>query len=231
MTVLALESSTNVCSAALAVGGMPIACRISRDGGNHAGLLPRFVDELLAELHERQLTLEAVVLAEGPGSYTGLRIATSLAKGLCYGASLPLYTVPTTLVLAAAYAAQVPDNHCTLLCPMIDARRMEVYTALYDTNLCAQSEVEAKIIEAGAYADRLSHHRIAFFGDGATKCQSLIADTNAIFVSDIDPDAQYMALLVENGLAHRVEGKDIAYYDPMYLKEFVAIQSHVKGLH
>lgn len=231
MTILSLESSTNVCSAALTVGGVPIAMRISREGGNHAGLLPRFVDELLEELRSRNLQLEAVALSEGPGSYTGLRIGTSLAKGLCYGANLPLYALPTTLVLAAACAAQSPDSSFDLLCPMIDARRMEVYTALYDASLTEQSPVEAKIIEQGAYSEHLLSQRVAFFGDGADKCRTLITHPNAVFVSGIVPDAQYMGLLVENGLARRVDGKEIAYYDPMYLKEFVAVQSHVKGLH
>lgn len=239
MVILSLESSTQVCSAAVTVGGVPIATRISRDGGNHAKLLPVFVDELLAELRERGLRLEAVALSEGPGSYTGLRIGTSLAKGLCYGMQIPLFALPTPLVLCGAYAGLVGTSSASntsdasgadWLCPMIDARRMEVYTALYDSNLAEKSPIEAKIIDTNSYEEALSKHKITFFGDGAAKCEAVIQHPNAHFVADIVPDAQYMGLLVENGLGKRIEGKEIAYYDPMYLKEFVAAQSHVKGL-
>lgn len=228
MVILSLESSTQVCSAAVTVGGVPIVTRISRDGGNHAKLLPVFVDELLAELRERGLRLDAVALSEGPGSYTGLRIGTSLAKGLCYGMQIPLFALPTPLVLCGAYAGQ--GGKSDWLCPMIDARRMEVYTALYDSNLAEKSPIEAKIIDENAYEEALAGHKITFFGDGAAKCEAVIQHPNAHFVADIVPDAQYMGLLVENGLGKRIDGKEIAYYDPMYLKEFVAAQSHVKGL-
>lgn len=230
MVILSLESSTQVCSAAVTVGGVPIATRISRDSGNHAKLLPVFVDELLAELRERGLRLEAVALSEGPGSYTGLRIGTSLAKGLCYGMQIPLFALPTPLVLCGAYAAASSTGGAEWLCPMIDARRMEVYTALYDSYLAEKSPIEAKIIDETSYEWVLAEHEVVFFGDGAAKCESVIRHPNAHFVADIVPDAQYMGLLVENGLGKRIEGKEIAYYDPMYLKEFVAAQSHVKGL-
>lgn len=242
MVILSLESSTQVCSAAVTVGGVPIATRISRDGGNHAKLLPVFVDELLAELRERGLRLEAVALSEGPGSYTGLRIGTSLAKGVCYGMQIPLFALPTPLVLCGAYAGLVGTSNSSntssssntsntgWLCPMIDARRMEVYTALYDSNLAEKSPIEAKIIDENAYEEALAEHKITFFGDGAAKCEAVIQHKNAHFAADIVPDAQYMGMLVENGLGKRIEGKEIAYYDPMYLKEFVAAQSHVKGL-
>lgn len=230
MTILALESSTNVCSAAVTVGGMPIATRISRDGGNHSKLLPVFVDELLAEIRAKGLMLEAVALSEGPGSYTGLRIGTSLAKGLCYGCDIPLYSISTPQVLCAAAAAQFPIDTDEILCPMIDARRMEVYTGAYNAQLLNVRAIEAKIIDENSFADILSNQKMVFFGDGAAKCASVIKYANARFIDGIVPDAQYMGLLVENGLGRLVEGKDIAYYDPMYLKEFVAAPSHVKGL-
>lgn len=231
MTLLSIDTSTRACSVALTIGGVPVATHLDRTDGNHARLLPVFIEQLLKEAAQRGLQPEAVVLSEGPGSYTGLRIATSTAKGLCYGMQIPLITLPTPLVLAASFAAtQEVTNPCAVLCPMIDARRMEVYTAQYDANLCARSEVEAKVIDSGSFADLLTEHEMYFFGDGAMKCAETISSEHAHFIDGIVPDAQHMGLLVENGMGRRIEGTEIAYYDPMYLKEFVAAPSHVKGL-
>lgn len=205
-----------------------VAC-LDREDGNHARLLPLYIEQILSYLREHGGRLDGVVLSEGPGSYTGLRIAASTAKGLCYGLDVPLYVVSTPMVLCAAYAATAPvDAEC--LCPMIDARRMEVYTALYDTNLQALLPVRAEVIDGEWLADVLQTQRVAFFGDGAMKCSTVLTSPNAMFVDGVVPDARYMGTLAENGLCRRIEGKEIAYYDPFYLKDFVAAPSHVKGL-
>ena len=131
MTVLSIETSTSVCSAALSVDGQMIVSRFNREGTNHARLLPVFIEELLSELKERSLQLDAVALSEGPGSYTGLRIGASTAKGLCYGFNIPLVPIATTEVLCAALMAKHNVLDGDYLLPMVDARRMEIYTALY----------------------------------------------------------------------------------------------------
>lgn len=239
MTLLAIETSGLVCSAALLVGGVPVCTRAEAGGANHARLLPRFVDELLAEARTRRLSLEAVALSEGPGSYTGLRIGSSMAKGLCYGLGIPLIAIPTPLVLCASYAAHIGRQPADapslpadpLLCPMTDARRMEVYTALYTPDLRPVMPIQACVIDASSFAERLAQSPVVFFGDGADKCRSVICSPAARFVSGILPDAQHMGVLAEAGYGRTVSGKDIAYYNPFYLKDFVAAPSHVKGLH
>ena len=136
MTILCIETSTQVCSAAVTIGGVPVAERVCREGANHAQMLPVFVEELLAEVKAKGLRIEAVALSEGPGSYTGLRIGTSTAKGICYGLDVPLIPVQTLQVLCVVAASVQPIEHTDVyLCPMIDARRMEVYTAVYDGDL------------------------------------------------------------------------------------------------
>lgn len=227
MTILCIETSTRVCSAAVTIGGVPIAERVCRDGANHAQMLPVFVKELLAEVKAKGLRIEAVALSEGPGSYTGLRIGTSTAKGICYGLDVPLIPVQTLQVLCVAAASVQPVEHTDVyLCPMIDARRMEVYTAVYDGDLQEVSPVQAKVVEDGAW---LPEGEVLYFGDGAAKCQEVLKEVDsARFIGGIVPEAKYMSVLAERGKA--LSGKEIAYYEPFYLKEFVAAPSHVKGL-
>lgn len=234
MTIIAIETSTSVCSAALSVDGNTVASRVNCEDGNHARLLPVFIHDLLEELCERSLTLDAVALSEGPGSYTGLRIGTSLAKGLCYGLSVPLIPVKTTEVLCASLAEKVNLQEGDYLLPMIDARRMEVYTALYqlkNDTFIPLSDVTACVIDsenAVPFGDGKNY----FFGDGAAKCKDLLSE-RAGFIGDIYPDASAMGALAlrylqKNNIRHTTA--DIAYYEPFYLKEFVAAHSHVKGL-
>ncbi|MBR3407604.1 MAG: tRNA (adenosine(37)-N6)-threonylcarbamoyltransferase complex dimerization subunit type 1 TsaB [Paludibacteraceae bacterium] len=233
MTILCIETSTQVCSAAICIGGVPTDRRISIGETNHAQLLPRYVDELLAELTRKGLHVEAVALSAGPGSYTGLRIGTSLAKGLCYGLQVPLLPIDTLKILCASAAAHahVEDG---LLCPMIDARRMEVYTRLYDAELQPKGETRAVVVETAESLvenDELKSRKVYYFGDGAEKCQAVLTQPNMHYIAGIVPDAQYMGLLAEKMLADGFEGADVAYYEPFYLKQFVAAPSHVKGLH
>ena len=239
MTILALDSSTDVCSAALLHNGTVLAERMNATGSNHAALLPLYVQQLQAVAEEKGLAIEAVVSGDGPGSYTGLRIGASLAKGLCYGLDIPLYAVPTLAIIAGAARVGIQkfkDSKIQeLICPMIDARRMEVYTAVYDTELQEVMPLEAKIIDGQSFAELLDSHVVYFCGNGAAKCKEVIRHPNARWIDGIVPTGAQAGLLAESQmkseqLLKKVEGKDIAYYEPNYLKDFVAAPSHVKGL-
>lgn len=232
MTILCIETSTSVCSAAICKDGMLVKQCINKEGSNHARLLPLYVEELLSFAREQHLTLDAVALSEGPGSYTGLRIGTATAKGLCYGLNIPLIPVPTLDVLCEAAKCQMTNDQCQMtnatLVPMIDARRMEVYTMI-------GGETKAVVVE-NEESLKLSNEDIVFyFGDGAAKCQAVFTSPKWHFVPDIVPEAQYMGMLAEqmaNDQCQMTNAKsvDLAYYEPYYLKEFIAAHSHVKGL-
>lgn len=230
MTILCIETSTQVCSAAICVDGQSITSRINRVGGNHAKLLPVFIEELLTELRQRHATLDAVALSDGPGSYTGLRIGASTAKGISYGLNIPLIPIRTTEVLCATFLqqSQAADTNQTILCPMIDARRMEVYTACYNTAIQELTPITAQVISDSTH---LAPHSL-YFGDGAAKCQPFLETDEVHLIPDIIPDAACMGALAEkkSHAQQMVVGKDLAYYEPFYLKQFVAAQSHVKGL-
>ena len=237
MTLLAIETSTQVCSAALATDGVVVAARIDREGGNHARQLPVFIDELIHIARDKGLHLDAVALSEGPGSYTGLRIGTSTAKGLCYGLNIPLVAIPTTEVLCAG-AAKVESGKWKVesaLCPMIDARRMEIYTALYDTDIRPLSEIQACVIDSRDAMHNVSPSGkdVYFFGDGAAKCRELLENEHWHLLPDIVPDAANMfglaARYIDEGKVYK-SAAELAYYEPFYLKDFVAAKSHVKGL-
>lgn len=224
MIILNIETSTRVCSAAVTSGEEVVyACR--KDDGNHAHDLPLFIDELLLKAAADNLRIEAVALSQGPGSYTGLRIGTATAKGLCYGLNVPLLPVDTLQLLAAT---AVRKNHIAddaLLCPMIDARRMEVYCALYDRNLDQMTDIQAKVISENSFAEELALQPVCFFGNGALKCKQVIQHPNAVFLPAIEADAAFMG-----GLAEQVWKKekkaDVAYFEPFYLKDFHATISH-----
>ena len=255
MTILCIETSTSVCSAAISVDGKPYKQCICREGSNHARLLPRYIEELLRYAAEQHLSIDAVALSEGPGSYTGLRIGASTAKGLCYGLNVPLIPVPTLQVLCEAFRCQHPDisrqpsdvsvQTSVFLCPMIDARRMEVYTEVQEgngqwTRDNGQMNVHSVVVENEASLLDVQRDNVQctkeyyYFGDGAAKCQAVLTKPNWHFVPDIVPEAQYMGEIVErqksNIESQMISGQQLAYYEPFYLKEFVAAQSHVKGL-
>ena len=231
MTILNIDTSTTCCSAAITIDGKPVASVEQLANANHASQLPVFIQQLLHEASSNDWHLDAVALSQGPGSYTGLRIGASTAKGICYGLNIPLIPVDTLQVLCASVpSGMLPDN--ALLCPMLDARRMEVYTALYQqqgTQLSTISEVQAMIIDADAFAQTLAQQPVYFFGNGAAKCQSVITHPNAHFVDNVVPQAQCMGLLAEMQ-SNSLDVKQMAYYEPFYLKEFVAAPSHIKGL-
>ena len=229
MTILCIETSTSVCSAAICKDGAPIRQCINYEGSNHARLLPLYIEELLSLAREQSLSIDAIALSEGPGSYTGLRIGTATAKGLCYGLNIPLIPVPTLEVLcqAAISASQDIDISTCILIPMIDARRMEVYTEVIGERLEVRG-TRAVVVENedSIYS---GDEEVYYFGDGAEKCSKIFTKPNWHYLPGIVPQAEVMGQLVERG-KKKVESKELAYYEPYYLKEFVAAQSHVKGL-
>ena len=232
MTILCIETSTSVCSAAVCKDGEPIKQCINYEGSNHARLLPLYIEQLLQYIRENGLTIDAVSLSEGPGSYTGLRIGTSTAKGLCYGLNVPLIPVPTLEILNLAAREKITNHQSQItnciLCPMIDARRMEVYTTDQD------GKARAVVVEnEESLADdqlQMTNDPVYYFGDGAAKCQKVLTDPNWHYLPDIVPEARFLATYVETILDNTQTYPDIAYYEPYYLKEFIAAPSHVKGL-
>ena len=213
-----------MCSVAVSHNGLCVFNREDHSGPNHAERLGTFVDEALAFVDSSGLQLDAVAVSGGPGSYTGLRIGVSMAKGICYALNLPLVAVPTLELLAVPVLLRHDDLPAdALLCPMIDARRMEVYSAFYDRALHTVREIRAEVVEPGAYDEMLARHPVYFFGDGAEKCKSVITHPNAHFIDNIQPLAKNMSPLAEKRLITR-QTEDVAYFEPFYLKDFVAIK-------
>ena len=190
---------------------------------NNAVTLGLFVDEALALVDSRGILLDAVAVSEGPGSYTGLRIAVSMAKGICYGREIKLIAVPTLKLLCVSplLYMDLPDD--ALLCPMIDARRMEVYSAVYDRALTEVRSTGADIVDAETYKEYLNRGPVYFLGNGAAKCKDTILHENAHFIDDVRPLAKWMFPLAEQ-MFNKGEFCDVAYFEPYYLKDFVAIK-------
>ncbi|EJW99544.1 universal bacterial protein YeaZ [gut metagenome] len=220
--ILHIETSTSACSVALSQDGQNVFRKEELNGPSHAVLLGVFVDEALSFADSHAIPLDAVAVSCGPGSYTGLRIGVSMAKGVCYGRDLPLIAIPTLQVQCVPvllYHDELPED--ALLCPMIDARRMEVYAAIYDRALKPVREIGADIVDEHSYAEFLEQHPVYFFGDGAAKCKEKLTHPNAHFIDNIHPLACMMFPLAEKAMAER-NFQDVAYFEPFYLKEFVA---------
>ena len=223
--ILNIETSTNVCSVALSEDGACIFTQEDHGGPNHGEQLGKFVDEALSFADSHAIPVDAVAVSSGPGSYTGLRIGTSMAKGICYGADIKLIAVPTLELLCVPvllHHDEIEDN--ALLVPMIDARRMEVYSAVYDRSLNAVRAIQADVVDGDTYKEFLDKGPVYFFGDGAEKCMEVIHHPNAHLIKNIEPVAKNMFPLAEKRMA---EGKfeDVAYFVPFYLKDFVAKQA------
>ncbi len=220
--ILHIETSTSACSVAVSEDGQVVFKKEDLNGPSHAVLLGVFVDEALSFADSHAMPLDAVAVSCGPGSYTGLRIGVSMAKGICYGRDLKLIGLPTLKIQCVPvllYHDELPED--ALLCPMIDARRMEVYAAIYDRALKTVRDISADIVDENSYREFLDRHPVYFFGDGAAKCKEKITHPNAHFIDGIRPLASMMFPLAEKAIA---EGKyeDVAYFEPFYLKEFVA---------
>ena len=219
--ILHIETSTEVCSVSVSQDGASIFSKEDFKGPSHATVLGVYVDEALSFADNHAIPLDAVAVSCGPGSYTGLRIGVSMAKGICYGRNIPLIGLPTLEVMCVPVLLHqdLPDD--ALLCPMIDARRMEVYAAVYDRALRVKRETAADIIDENSYAEFLDAHPVYFFGNGAAKCREKLTHPNAHFIEDIYPLAKWMFPLAEKGMA-KEDFKGVAYFEPFYLKEFVA---------
>ena len=220
--ILNIETSTDVCSVAISDSGQVIFNKEDHSGPNHAVKLGVYVDEALDFLDSHGLPLEAVAVSCGPGSYTGLRIGVSMAKGICYGRGVKLIAVPTLELMAVpVLLGEHPEQENALIVPMLDARRMEVYAEVLDRALRVVRPIQADIVDADTYKEYLDQHPVYFFGNGAAKCMETINHPNAHLVEGIEPLAKNMAPLAEKRF---VEGKfeDVAYFVPFYLKDFVA---------
>ena len=218
--ILHIETSTTVCSVALSVGGEVVFERIYYEGPSHAALLGVFVEETIKFSKEMHYQPDAIALSSGPGSYTGLRIGTSMAKGLCMGWDIPLIAVPT-LQLMAFQASQRHRKDGCLYCAMIDARRMEVYSAIFDDTLSTIRETSADIVTPELFQSFLKRGKVFFFGNGAAKCRSVITSDQALFLDDIHPLAPDMVSLADKSFQLGLF-EDTAYFEPFYLKEFRA---------
>ncbi len=223
--ILHIETSTNVCSVAVSENGQCIFEQEERaEQGAGAEHLGTMVDEAISFTDNHAIPFDAVSVSCGPGSYTGLRIGVSMAKGLCYGRDLKLIAVPTLELLCVPVLLRNPEmEENALLCPMLDARRMEVYAALYDRSLKAVRPVSADIVDTETYKEWLDKRPIYFLGNGAKKCMDIINHPNAHFVEGIEPVAKWMQPLAEKRFLNE-QFEDVAYFVPFYLKDFVAIK-------
>lgn len=222
--ILLIETATSLCSAALIQGEEITASRETGEPRAHASKTAVFVDEILKEKGLRAADLDAVCVSSGPGSYTGLRVGSSTAKGLCFGAGIPLLSVCTLdiLVWQAIDGGLLPQD-CKYIIPMIDARRMEVYTAIYSPDGKRLSEIEPDVIGPESFSGQLAQGPVLFIGDGAGKCSGTITSGNASFVQ-CNPHA---AAMLRPALKAFAEGRfeNTAYFEPFYLKQFVATVS------
>ena len=230
--ILHIETSTNVCSVAVSENGQCIFEQ-KEEGERGAGAehLGTMVDEAMSFTDNHAIPFDAVAVSCGPGSYTGLRIGVSMAKGICYGRDLKLIAVPTLELMCVPVLlrelianSQQPTAKEPLLCPMIDARRMEVYSALYDRGLKTVREVKADVVTTDTYKEWLDERPIYFFGNGAKKCMETINHPNAHFIEGIEPIAKWMQPLAEKRFLNE-QFEDVAYFVPFYLKDFVAIKA------
>jgi tRNA threonylcarbamoyladenosine biosynthesis protein TsaB len=218
-TILSIETATTACSCTLSCNGELLLSREDFRGQSHATLLGVFVEEIMTHVRKKRLTLDAIAVSSGPGSYTGLRIGVSEAKGLSYGLGIPLIALPTPLIMASMVTARAGEDD--LLCPMIDARRMEVYATFFNRSLETVRSTSADIVDGESYLDLLSQHKVCFFGNGADKCREVITHPHAHFLEQVYPLASGMVPLAEQAFAEK-RFVDTAYFEPFYLKEFVA---------
>ena len=226
--ILNIETATEVCSVNLVRHGEVLFEKESREGLNHSRLLTVFIEEAFKGSGFQPGQLDAVAVSKGPGSYTGLRIGVSVAKGLCYSLGVPLIAVGT-LDSLGKYTALYKDQFLppgvaagnVLFCPMIDARRMEVYTTIFDDTGRELEPVSAKIIDEDSFASYLADHQVLFFGNGSDKCRSALTHPNALFSGPENASARFMIKFVQEKYENK-EFEDVAYFEPFYLKNFIA---------
>jgi len=225
--IILIETSTALCSTALAEDGIITSYRESSTPHSHASMTTPFIQEMLDEKGLSVADCSAVCVSKGPGSYTGLRVGVSTAKGLCFGAAIPLLSVGTldTLVWQAISERLIPEG-CKYIVPMIDARRMEVYSAVFTAEGERISEIEPVIVDSNSYSDLLQQGPVLFIGDGSEKCEFTINNPKATFIQ-CSPKASSMALPASKSYKEK-RFEDVAYFEPFYLKQFIATVSKKK---
>ena len=232
--ILSIETTTSVCSVALAKDGQLLSLRELNSKNSHAEILNGYIEEVMNESHTTLADLNAVAVSEGPGSYTGLRIGVSTAKGFCYSLDIPLINI-STLQSLASYTYEKVDadllkRENLLFCPMIDARRMEAYTAHFNTKIEKLRKVEAEVIDENTYLELLDKHTFVFSGDGCDKYQGLYKNhPNAHFYPEVLSSAKGMIVMAEEKFQNE-DFADLAYFEPYYFKAFIAGIPRVKGL-
>jgi tRNA threonylcarbamoyladenosine biosynthesis protein TsaB len=225
--ILLIETSTPICSVALAKGSELIAIRENHEGLSHATLAAIFVEDVMKEAGVKLSDLDAVAISKGPGSYTGLRIGVSIAKGLCYALNKPLIAVSSIQALAQTAAKNYDENH--LFIPMIDARRMEVYSAVYNSKNECLRDVQADIIDENSYSE-FAKQPLVLLGDGAKKCEDIFKNNPQIHIDEaLKFSAKNMISLAQKAFEDK-DFVDVAYFEPFYLKDFIAGKPNVKGL-
>jgi tRNA threonylcarbamoyladenosine biosynthesis protein TsaB len=222
--VICLETATNLCSVALCDNTGVIALKESDEAKSHASLVTIYIGEILKENGIRASDLEAIAVSKGPGSYTGLRIGVSVAKGVAYAASIPLIGIETTLSMfwGISRDKSYPHNNDKniLFCPMLDARRMEIYYAIYDSGGNTIKDISAEIINEESFGNIPESQSIIFFGDGAAKCKNVIKRANSYFADEFKISASNMYNPVLQAIKNK-HFEDIAYFEPLYLKDFI----------
>jgi tRNA threonylcarbamoyladenosine biosynthesis protein TsaB len=234
--ILHIETATQVCSVALSVDGNISRLKESFDKNSHSTTITVFIDEIMKSAGMPFSALDAIAVSKGPGSFTGLRIGVSTAKGICYALDKPLIAVSTLQSMAAGMSIEMESqlietpSQPYLLCPLIDARRMEVYNALFSPDLELFRDIRAEIIMESSFATELEKYQILFFGDGAEKCKPLLGvHPRAIFINDFHLSAAFMVGLAEKKFTLS-EFEDVVYFEPYYLKDFIPGKPNVKGL-
>lgn len=229
--ILNIETATTVCSVALAKDGRTVQLKETNSGYTHSENLTVFIQQICSGEKIKLSDLDAIAVSKGPGSYTGLRIGVSTAKGLCVALDKPLIAVNTLKGMAKGLedrSRETEDREKlelpTLYCPMLDARRMEVYCAVYDSQGKEVKATSAQIIDENSFSDLLISHSVVFFGDGSQKCKSFLGHhSNAVFLDNVFPSAKNMAVLSEEQFLQK-KFEDLAYFEPFYLKDFVGVK-------
>ncbi len=216
--ILCIETATTVCSVALCHDGKLLDKEESTDDKSHASHLTVFIEDILKRSGTEAERLDAVAVSKGPGSYTGLRIGVSVAKGIAYAADIPLIAVPTTELM---YNGARKSGDYDYYCPMIDARRMEVYTAVYDKNGNEVKTISAEVITGDSFVEILNRGKMLFFGNGAAKCRDIITHPSASFDDSFIISSKYMCALAQKAFDSK-KFEDVAYFEPFYLKDFIA---------
>ncbi|RFZ90786.1 tRNA (adenosine(37)-N6)-threonylcarbamoyltransferase complex dimerization subunit type 1 TsaB [Mucilaginibacter conchicola] len=220
--ILQIETATTSCSVALSANGEVLAYKEINERNMHAEVITIYINDLIKQQNASYNDIDAIAVSCGPGSYTGLRIGVSTAKGLCFALDKPLIAINTLEAMASGVANKNEVEADTLLCPMIDARRMEVYTAVYKTDGTLVKTTAAEIITVESFTDLLQDNKVLFFGDGAAKCIDVLGqNANALFNIDFENSARDITQLAQQKFTNK-QFEDVAYFEPYYLKDFIA---------